>query len=236
MELNEIMQYLQEKGSAQTLKTFARHGAPMSNIYGVKVGDLKPLVKKIKKNHELSMALFQTGNSDAMYLAGLIADETKISKSELIKWAEQAPWSMISDYTVAWVAAESAYGWELGQDWIKNEKENIQCSGWNTLSNWIALKDDTELDLHEIEKLLVEIGEKIYQASNRTKYAMNNFIIAVGSYILPLSSKAIEIAGKMGEVNVNMGDTSCKVPDAKQYIKKVIDAGKLGKKKKQARC
>jgi len=86
MELNEIMQYLQEKGSAQTLKTFVRHGAPMSNIYGVKVGDLKPLVKKIKKNHELSMALFQTGNSDAMYLAGLIADETKISKSELILW------------------------------------------------------------------------------------------------------------------------------------------------------
>jgi hypothetical protein len=32
MELNEIMQYLKEKGSAQTLKTFARHGAPMSNI------------------------------------------------------------------------------------------------------------------------------------------------------------------------------------------------------------
>ncbi len=33
-----------------------------------------------------------------------------------------------------------------------------------------------------------------------------------------------------------MGDTACKVPDATACINKVIAMGKLGKKKKEARC
>ena len=74
---------------------------------------MKKLVKKIKKDHELSLELFATGNSDAMYLAGLIADEDKISKSDLNRWAREAPWYHISEYAVAWVAAESRFGWEL---------------------------------------------------------------------------------------------------------------------------
>ena len=35
---------------------------------------------------------------------------------------------------------------------------------------------------------------------------------------------------------VNAGDTDCKVPDAVAYINTVIALGKLGKKKKEARC
>ena len=107
MTVDEIMSQLKEMGSAQTVKTFASHGAPVDRMYGVKVGDLKTIVKKVKKNHDLSLALYSTGNSDAMYLAGLIADEKKISKADLKEWAQNAPWYMITEYTVAWIAAES---------------------------------------------------------------------------------------------------------------------------------
>ena len=54
------------------------HGAK-EPFFGVKVGDLKKILKKTKKNHELSLELYKTGNSDAMYLAGLMADEKKIT-------------------------------------------------------------------------------------------------------------------------------------------------------------
>lgn len=54
------------------------------------------------------MELFAIGNYDAMYLAGLIADESKMSKKDIGEWAAKAKSSGISEYTVAWVAAESA--------------------------------------------------------------------------------------------------------------------------------
>jgi len=78
------------------------------------IGDMKPLQKKIKKNYQLALDLYDTGVSEAMYLAGLIADETKMTKQDLQKWAENAYWAMISEYTVPWVAAESRYGWDMG--------------------------------------------------------------------------------------------------------------------------
>ena len=71
---------------------------------------------------------------------------------------------------------------------------------------------------------------------NRVRHTMNNFVIAVGSYVPELTTKAKAIAKAVGVVNVNMGNTACNVPDALTYIKKVEDAGKLGKKKKTVFC
>jgi len=85
----EVMAELKKSGSDQTRKVLMRHGAK-DPFYGVKVTDLKKIVNKVKKNHELSLELYDTGNSDAMYLAGLIADENKISKNDLQKWVQNA--------------------------------------------------------------------------------------------------------------------------------------------------
>jgi 3-methyladenine DNA glycosylase AlkD len=58
----------------------------------VKIEELKKFQKKIKKDHDLSLALFKTGNGDAMYLAGLIADEGRITKKVLQGWVKKATW------------------------------------------------------------------------------------------------------------------------------------------------
>ena len=84
MTLQEVMTELEAYGNPQTKKTLIPHGAK-EPFFGVKVADLKKILKKTKKNHDLSLELYATGNSDAMYLAGLMADEKKISKElELI--------------------------------------------------------------------------------------------------------------------------------------------------------
>ncbi len=89
MTLEEIMLELEQYGDPQTKKTLMTHGA-REPLFGVKVADLKKILKKTKKNHELSLELYNTGNSDAMYLAGLMADETKITKEQLESWVENA--------------------------------------------------------------------------------------------------------------------------------------------------
>lgn len=73
MTLDETMKLLASKGTDQKRKTYKRHGAP-EPMFGVKIGDLKPIVKLIKGDQALALQLYATGNSDAMYLAGLVAD------------------------------------------------------------------------------------------------------------------------------------------------------------------
>ena len=229
------MKELERKGSESIKKIFLNHGVK-EPLFGVKVGDLKVIQKKVKRDYDLAMDLFSTGNYDARYLAGLIADESKMSKKDIQQWAERSNCSATSEYTVAWVAAESNYGWELGMKWIDSPNENIASAGWNTLSGVIAMKPDNELDIAVIKKLLQRIGKEIHSAPNRVRYTMNGFIIGVGGYIKELTKDAMETAKKIGDVYVDVEGTACKVPSAPEYIKKMEAKGSIGKKKKTVKC
>lgn len=233
MDLKEVIQEMKSYADERTKHTHIKHGAK-EPLFGLKVADLKKILKKTKKDHALSLALFNTGNSDAMYLAGLMADEKKISKSELNQWVKKAYWYFLSEYTVPWVAAETPYGFELGLEWIRSTEETIASAGWSTLSNYASINDSLDLDVYA--SLLEEVEHHIQKAQNRVKYTMNGFVIAVGCYIPELTEKAKQIALKIGKVNVLMGDTSCKVPLAIDYINKVEDKNRIGKKRKMARC
>lgn len=235
MTLQEIMKTLEEFGDERTKNTLIKHGAK-EPFFGVKVADLKKILKKTKKNHELSLALYATGNSDAMYLAGLMADENQISEAQLNEWIDQAYWYYLSEFAVPWVAAETPFGFELALKWIKSDRESIAAAGWSTLSFYAGVSPDENIDLKAYSDLLDQVANEIDGAQNRVKHVMNAFVIAVGSYIESLTDKSITIATQIGKVEVHMGETACKVPLAKDYIKKVMDRGSIGKKRKTARC
>lgn len=235
MTAKEIMTELKKFGNEQTKKTLMTHGA-IEPLFGVKVADLKKILKKTKKNHDLSLELYATGNSDAMYLAGLMADETKISKKQLEDWVKQAYWSYLSEYTVPWVAAETSHGFELGLKWIKSKTETIAAAGWGTLAYYAAVHPDNELDIKAYTNLLKQVEKEIHSAQNRVRYAMNGFVISIGSYIAPLTDTAKKTGAKIGKVEVDVGGTACKVPLATVYIDKVAARGKIGVKRKTARC
>ena len=235
MTSNEILTQLESYGSEVTKKNLLKHGAK-EPFFGVKVSDLKKILKVIKKDHELSLELYNTGNSDAMYLAGLMADEKKITKNQLEDWVGKAYWYYLSEYTVPWIAAESNFGFELGLKWIESEQESVASAGWATLSNYAAITQDQDLNLETYSKLLDRVGKDVHKAQNRVRYTMNGFVIAIGSYIDGLTVKSQEVAKVIGKVDVEMGGTSCQVPLAIDYLQKVINNGKVGNKKKKARC
>lgn len=235
MDFDEIMVFLENHGNEQTKTIYARHGA-REPFFGVKVADLKKVVKKVKKNYELALKLYNTGNTDAMYLAGLIADETKMTKSDLNSWVERAYWYYLSEYTVPFVAQESPYKYELARKWIQSDVEEIEAAGWSTYGGIISIDENTTLNIDEIKKYMNIIEKNIHNCKNRVRYVMNHFIIAVGSYIPDLHESAKEIAQRIGKVQVDMNGTSCKVPLATEYIQKIADMDRIGSKRKASRC
>lgn len=235
MTTKEILSQLKEYGNEQTKSTYTKHGIK-EPFFGVKVQDLKKVLNKTKNNHTLSLELYATGNYDAMYLAGLMADEKQITKEQLELWVKQAYCSYLSEYTVPWIAAETEYGFELGLKWIQSDKETIASAGWGTLAYYAGVNQDEDLDMETYIKLLDTVEKEIHNAQNRVRFTMNGFVISVGTYIKALTEKSKETAKKIGKVSVEMGGTACKVPLANDYIDKAIDKGRIGKKRKTARC
>ncbi len=235
MDVQEVMAQLKGYGSESIKKILLKHGIK-EPFFGVKVEHLKIIQKQTKTDYPLAKELYATGNTDAMYLAGLITDDAKMTKEDLQTWVKQAVSNNISEYTVPWVAAGSKYGFELALEWIDSPEEHIAAAGWSTLSNTVALKPDAELDIPALKQLLKRASENIHSAANRVKYTMNGFIISAANYVTALTDDAIAIAKKNGVVMVDMNGTACKVPDALEYIAKMQSKGQVGKKKKTVKC
>jgi len=231
----EIVKQLKPLGAESYKKILRNHGVP-EPLFGVKIEELKKIQKRVKKDYQLALDLYDTGIYDAMYLAGLVADDLKMSKQDLTRWVEKANCSMLNEYTVAWVAAEGVHGRELALEWIESKKESVAASGWATLRSLVAVKDDKELDLAELKKLLLRVQKKIHTEPNRVRYTMNGFVAAMGSYVKALTDLALETAARIGPVIVNMDGTSCQVPDAAESIQKVQKRGAIGKKRMTSKC
>jgi 3-methyladenine DNA glycosylase AlkD len=232
-----IMADLKKKGSEKTRTIYARHGMAGKPMFGVSIADLKVIAKTIKGQQALACELYATGNLDAMYLAGMVADGAQMTKEQLNGWADGAAGlRMISEYTVPWVVVENTHACELAMEWIKSKKEHVASSGWCTYSGLLATKPDEALDLSEIEGLLGTVVKGVKTAQNRVLYTMNGFVIAVGSYVKPLLKQAKAAAQQIGAISVDVGDTACKVPLANAYIQKMEASGRAGKKRKTIRC
>ena len=234
--LDEVMTALEKAGNPLRIQAFANHGAPTEHMFGVSVADMKVIAKQIRGEQELAYELFETGNGDAQYLAGMVADGSQMSKSLLDRWAWRATWQMVAEYTVPWVATESGHARTRALKWMNSANELVATSGWNTYSGIVTVTPDGELDLDEVGGLLDQVETGIGSAMNRVRYTMNGFVIAVGVYVQPLSQRAASIANKLGEVEVDMGGTSCKVPLATAAIDRASQHGKIGRKRRRIRA
>ena len=215
MSLAEAMRELEKAGSAQTRKTYARHGAK-EPMFGVSFAALKTLVKRIGVDHELALALWDTKNHDARTLAMKIADPAKIRPSDLDRWARETNARM--GY-VAMLAAESPHGSAKAREWFASSNATLRASAW-TLAGLLASLDETIPD-EWFTRLVDQIEKTIHSAPNAERETMNTALIAIGGRNAALRKAATAAAKRIGKVDVDHGDTACKTPDAGPYIEKM---------------
>lgn len=216
MTLSETMKSLEKSGSAQTRKTYARHGVT-GPMFGVSFATLKTMMKKIRVDHELALALWSTENFDARNLAVKIVDPARMSPADLDRWASAPNVLMCGSY-VAHVAAEGPHGRARADKWLAASKENLRGSGWMLVSA-LAMRDETMPDSWFAQRL-AEIEKTIRSSPNGLRSVMNQAIISIGCRNATLRKSATAAAKRIGKVEIDHGDTACKTPDAAQYIDK----------------
>jgi hypothetical protein len=235
MELNEIIDELKSLGKERTKKVYMKSGAK-EPVFGVSISDMKPIFKKIKYNQSLAEQLYATGNYDAMYLAGMIAEPKKMSEEDFNRWMEGAYFYMISEFIVAVTLAETDIAFSVADRWIDSGRELEVAAGWSCYEWLLGTRKDSEFDKDKLLAMLNRVRDTIHTQPNRAKNAMNSFIMAVGISYLPLHEEAKKIAEEVGKVEFFMDKKLCQTTDAIQYIQNGVAKGRLGFKRKHVRC
>lgn len=235
MDFDMVMQELEALGKERLKKNYMSNGAH-EPLFGVATGEMKPLARKTKKNQPLAERLYATGNYDAMYFAGIIAEPMKMTEADFERWMDAAYFHMLSDFVVAVTLAETDFAQAVADKWIASGEELRMSAGWSCYCWLLGSRPDGEFCASKIAGMLDQVKNTIHDSPDRTKSAMNNFIYTVGISYLPLHDKAVETAKAVGPVEVRRGKTTSRLSLASENIQKFMDRGDLGFKRKNVRC
>lgn len=217
MTLPEVLQALEQAGTAQTRKTWARHGVT-GPMFGVSFATLQQLRKRIRVDHALALGLWDTGNYDARNLAVKVADPARLGPDELDRWVREGGAAPMCGGYVAMLAAEGPHALAKVAAWSGSTDPHERRAGWGLVGQLAQL--DTSLPDAWFEAQLARIEASIHAAPDRERYVMNNALIAIGGRSPDLRDAAVAAAGRIGKVLVDHGDTDCKTPDAAVSIAK----------------
>ncbi|MEO8384760.1 MAG: DNA alkylation repair protein [Betaproteobacteria bacterium] len=215
MNLNETMLELESFGSAQTRKTWCRHGAA-EPMFGVKFGDLTKIQKRIKVDQALAAELWKTGNHDARLLACMVADATAVTEKELKSWASSVKDSSTAEALAALVSRTSMAA-KIREAWLADPK--LRRAGWSLVGH--CAKVGNSLDEAAALGFVKRIEGDIHGAENWTRRTMMYVLIGIGGRNVNTRKAAEEAIRRIGPVAFDSGNTACEFPDALPYIAKI---------------
>jgi hypothetical protein len=217
MTLDQTMAQLGAMGTEQTRRTYLRHGAS-EPLFGVKFGDLRPLARRVGRDHALAHQLWLTGNLDARLLACMVADPERASETELDAWLDDIEVYVLVDVFVAELAARVPGRQARAERWIASDRDRTAQAGWD-LMNDVAMTDDEVPDDYFAAQLLL-IRERMPSYGNWTRRSASNAITGIGLRNERLEAEARRTAARMGHVEFDPGQTACVMPDPIAYLEK----------------
>jgi hypothetical protein len=224
-----------KNGSAQTRKTY-RNAGIRSEMFGVSYAFLKKLHKRVGTDHEVALALWDTGILDARLFACWVADAEKTTIKLLETWARDE-----SEPALAGELAAFAQDTDLAagrmRKWIGMKSAYRTTLGWSIAGRLVMQPgrgpDQGGVTEDDVADLLERIENGLQNVPDKTRYVMNSGVAcptadAVGTTTAigcrpGWMKKAIAVARKVGKVDVDFGNRSCKVKDAASTIKQTVE-------------
>ena len=193
MNLNEILARLESLGDDARRAHNTKAGAP-DNQFGVKLGDLRAMAKKIKTDHELALQLWDTGNVEVQLLATLIIKPASLSAGELDKLTRSTTCRQVAEWLNSYVVAQHPEKESLREKWMKAKDPWAARAGWNLTASRVT-KNADGLDL---PALLDRIEKEMPKAKPQVQWTMNNTLAAIGIHHSKLRKRAVAIGEKIG--------------------------------------
>ena len=193
MTVNKILAQLEPLGDDARRAHNTKAGAP-DNQFGVKLGDIRAMAKKITTDHELALNLWETGNVEGQLLATLVIKPKSLSADELDKLTRSVTCAQVADWLNAYVVAEHPEKEALREKWMKAKDRWAARAGWNFTASRVN-KGGDGLDLRA---LLDRIEKEMPKAVPEVQWTMNNTLGAIGIHHPEHRERAIAIGEKIG--------------------------------------
>ena len=213
MTVKEALNELKALGNAKVRAQNAKSGAG-DNQFGVSLGDIRELAKKIRTNHELAVSLWDTGNIEAQFLATLLIQPKKLSAQAMDRMVRSISFVRVADWLIAYVVRQHPEKEALRQNWMAADDRWAARAGWDLTAERVGKSPDG-LD---VPALLDRIEAGMADSKPEVQWTMNNTLATIGIHFPKLRKRAIAIGETLGVYRDYPVSKGCTSPFAPIWI------------------
>jgi 3-methyladenine DNA glycosylase AlkD len=217
MTLKEALTQLKALGNEKMRAQNTKHGAG-DNQFGVRRGDVRKLAKKIRTNHELAVALWETGNIDARFLATLVIKPEALSADEMDQMVRSVTFVEVADWLNSYVVKSHPDKETFRQKWMATDDPMAARAGWSLTAERVV-KSPEGLDL---SALLDRIESEMANAAPEVQWTMNCALAEIGIHFPKHRKRALAIGEKLGIYRDYPVSKGCTSPFAPIWINEMV--------------
>lgn len=223
MTLEETLKQLEALGNEKVRARNRKLGAG-DEQFGVQMGNLRKVAAKIKRDHALALALWETGNLDARLLAILVLEPKRLSEIELEAMVRAATFAWLADWLNSYVVKEHPAKEILRQKWMTPETVREPGGSWLARAGWSLTSGriNGSPEGLDLPALLDRIESEMPAAPPETQWTMNNCLAGIGIHFPELRERALAIGERLGVFRDYPVSKGCTSPFAPIWIREMV--------------
>lgn len=187
--------WLERRGSARNRAGMARFGITARKAYGVSSATMAPLVKRLGRDHDVALALWETQWLEARILASFVAEPGRLTASQMDRWCRDFDNWAVCDSVCLHLFCRSPLAWRKVEVWSRRRSEFVRRAGFALLAS-LAVHDKGAEDGRFL-RLLPLIEATARDERNFVRKAVNWALRQIGKRNLALNAAAVVVAGRL---------------------------------------
>lgn len=196
---NDIISELKSLSNPKNIEGMARFGISRKGTLGIPIPTLRTMAKKIGKNHQLALELWDSGIHEARLLAGFIGDPEKLTESQIESWVKDFDSWDICDQVCSALFDKSEFAWKKVFEWPEREEEFVRRAGFALIAA-LSVHDKLAKD-EQFVKCFPLIIRYSYDDRNFVRKAVNWALRQIGKRNMALNAKALAVAKQIQKLD-----------------------------------
>jgi 3-methyladenine DNA glycosylase AlkD len=195
----EILHELEILANPIDREGMGRYGIDVEQAYGIRMPVLRKMAKPYRRQHELALALWQTGIHEARILATLVDDPKQVTEAQLEAWvADFSSWDLVDQFCSS-LLRHTPYAYPKVFEWCERKEEYIKRAAYTEIAV-LAIHDKKAPD-EKMEQFFLLIVAAATDERNFVKKSVNWALRQIGKRNLALNAKAIEVAEQIAQID-----------------------------------
>jgi 3-methyladenine DNA glycosylase AlkD len=196
--VGDVLAWLEKRASARVREEMlTRYGITAPKSFGVPVGTIKQLGKRLGRDHELAAALWATGWYEARMVTAFIDDPALVTAAQMDRWARDFDNWGICDTICFHLFDRTPHAWSKVTQWSRRRDEFVKRAAFALLAS-LSLHDKRAGDDRFIRSLPL-IERAAPDQRNFVKKGVSWALRVMGRRNRALNVATVDVARQLAE-------------------------------------